>query len=66
MLGAGDVGDAAAAEGGEVLDGELGAALVVGEEAEGVGVVGLGEDVDDGEAVGEAGRWGRACRRGGR
>ena len=66
MLGAGDVGDAAAAEGGEVRDGELGAALVVGEEAEGVGVVGLGEDVDDGEAVGEGADRGRACRRGGR
>ena len=34
-------------------DGELGPALVVGEEAERVGVVGLAEDVDDGEAVGE-------------
>ena len=39
-LGPGDMGDAPAAEPGEVLDGEHGAALVVGEEAEGVRVVG--------------------------
>ena len=36
-----------------MLDGEHGAALVVGQEAERVRIVGLGEDVDDRQPMGE-------------
>ena len=52
MLRAGDVGDAPAAERGEVLHGKLRAAFVVRQQAERVRVLDLGEDVDDREAAG--------------
>ena len=56
VLRPGDVGDAPAAERGQMLDGEYRAALVVGQQAERAGIVGMGEDVDDRAVRGRAGR----------
>ena len=53
VLRPGDVGDAAAAEPGQVLDREHRPALVVRQQAERAGIVGVGEDVDHGQPVGE-------------
>ncbi len=50
-LGAGDVGDAAAAAGDEVLGGEARALGVVGDEAEGVVVGAVREDEEDGQVA---------------
>ena len=53
MLGTGDMRDARAAEASEMLHRQGGAALVIGQKAKRVGIVGLAEDVDDRQAVGE-------------
>ena len=62
MLGAGDMGDAPAAEASQVLDGEHRAALVIGHQAERVRIVGLGKHVDHRQAVARAARSAGACR----
>ena len=53
VLRPGDVGDPPAAEPGQMLDREHRPALVVGQQAERAGIVGLGEDVDDRQSVRE-------------